>query len=335
MSELARANWTDRTGLEAARRTPTLLGAALWSLIAIYAAARFLQIFPGNVPMVAVIALHVLPPLLFALLHGARIYRLRGALAFIAFFLVIGNILENVSVVTGLPFGHYYFTELMGPKIFQVPIFLGLAYVGMAYLSWVLACVILVSMQSRLSGYRVVLVPALASLIMTSWDLSQDAVWSTYLHLWIWPRGGAYFGVPISNFLGWYLTVYLIYQSFALYLRGRAMPSPPAAVTYWRSPAVLYAISAAGNLLPLIRVDNSVIADPTGTLWKVRDIIGASALVSVFVMGAFVLWAWYAMTRGKVEVRRLAPRESVQTFFAALKGRSSTKTLGFGKGRSM
>ena len=288
MNEL---NWSDGAALATKNRTPDLVGAALWSLVLIYAAARFLQILPGNLPMVWVIAFHVLPPLVFVLLHGAQIYRLRGALTFLVLFLVIGNIFENVSVLTGFPFGHYYFTELMGPKIFQVPILLGIAYVGMAYLSWVLAYVILDGPQFGISDYRVVLVPALASIIMTSWDLSQDAVWSTYLHLWIWPRGGAYFGVPISNFFGWYLTVYLIYQSFALYLRRSTIHRLPAAAKCWRTAVVFYAISAAGNLLPLIRADNSVVADPTGAQWKVRDIVVAGALVSVFVMGSFVLWA--------------------------------------------
>jgi len=42
--------------------------------------------------------------------------------------------LSNLGVRTGFPFGHYSFTNLMGPKLFAVPILLGLAYVGMAYM---------------------------------------------------------------------------------------------------------------------------------------------------------------------------------------------------------
>ena len=292
MSELARPNWSDGAALATAGRKSSLMGPALWLLIAIYAAARLLQIFPGRVPMVGVIALHVLPPLAFALIHGAFLYRLRGALMFITLFLVIGNIFEDLSVLTGFPFGHYYFTDLMGPKLFQVPVFLGLAYVGMAYLSWVLANVIVEQTGSGISGRDLVLVPTLASLILASWDLSQDAVWSTYLHLWIWPRGGVYFGVPLSNFLGWLFTVYVIYQAFALCLRGRAIGSGPFPVNFWRAAIAFYAISAAGNLLPLLRAGNLVVADPSGAQWKVRDIAFASALVSVFVMGSFASWAW-------------------------------------------
>ncbi len=185
-------------------RIPKFLNLVLSSLVLIYSAARLLQL-SGRVPILAVIALHVLAPLAFTLLHGAVRYRIRGIVIFVVWFLLVGNIFENVSVITGFPFGHYYFTDLMGPKLFHVPIFLGLAYVGMAYLSWTLASLILGKGQVSLVGFNVVSVPALASVIVVAWDLSQDPAWSTVLHLWVWPRGGAYFGLPWSNFLGWYL----------------------------------------------------------------------------------------------------------------------------------
>jgi uncharacterized membrane protein len=265
----------------------------LWALLMLYAVARVLQIFPGKVPMLAVIALHVLSPIVFALIHGAMLYRTREILIFFAICLFIGNIFENVGVRTGFPFGHYYFTNLMGPKLFAVPILLGLAYLGMAYLSWTLARVILGNMQSPLRGSRVVTVPLAAAFIMVAWDFSQDPVWSTILHLWIWQQGGPYFGVPVSNFLGWYLTVYVVYQLFALYLRGRQTNPDPLPAPYWHQAVLFYAASAAGNILLIIpQAALSVVSDPTGTKWKVTDITGTCALVSIFTMGAFALLAW-------------------------------------------
>ena len=80
---------------------------ALWALLVLYAFARVLQIFPGEVPLVAVVALHVLAPIVFALIHGAMFYRTRGILIFFAICLVVGNIIENVGVRTGFPFGSY------------------------------------------------------------------------------------------------------------------------------------------------------------------------------------------------------------------------------------
>lgn len=279
---------------------------ALWVLIAFYAAARFLQVFPGRVPMLAVVALHVLPPAVFALIHGAILYRIRGIVTFILLCLVIGNIFENLSIRTGFPFGHYYFTDLMGPKLFLVPVLLGLAYVGMAYLSWTLSSLILGGRGSPLAGSRVVTLPLMASFVMVAWDLSQDPVWSTILHAWIWPQGGAYLGVPVSNFLGWYLAVYVIYQLFALYLRGCALNPSPLPSSYWRLAVLFYAISAAGNLLLVIpRHGLSVVSDPTGVQWKVGSITGTCALVSIFTMGAFALFAWVRLADRDAEARSL------------------------------
>lgn len=261
-------------------------------MIGVYAVARVLQIFLDVVPMSIVLALHILPLLLFALVHGAKLYRLRNSVLFILLFVVVGNCFENVGVATGFPFGHYYFTSAMGPKLFHVPLFLGIAYFGMGYLSWIVAELILNSGRFSMKA-RIFVVPALAALIMTCWDLSQEAIWSTVLHLWIWTKGGAYFGVPWSNFFGWYLTVYVIYVCFACIL---AADSKIVGFRWDRkyswAAITLYALSAAGNLLLLIpHPVIETVADPTGTQWRVKDVTLAGALVSVFVMGSFVCWA--------------------------------------------
>ncbi|HXR16746.1 MAG TPA: carotenoid biosynthesis protein [Terriglobales bacterium] len=129
---------------------------------------------------------------------------------------------------------------------------------------------------------------------------SQDPVWSTILHLWIWRDGGAYFGVPVSNFLGWYLTVYVFYQLFALYLRGRSANPKPLPSSYWKPAVLFYAASAAGNVLLLVpQAGPSVVLDPSGAQWKVSDITGTCAVVSIFTMGAFTLLAWVRLATSR------------------------------------
>jgi uncharacterized membrane protein len=287
-------------------RNQSGISPVLWALVVLYAVARVMQVFPGQVPIFAVVALHVLPPIVFALIHGAMLYRARGILIFFAICLVVGNIFENVGVRTGFPFGHYYFTDRMGPKLFVVPILLGLAYLGMAYLSWTLARLILGNMRSPLARSRIVTLPLVAAFIMVAWDFSQDPVWSTILHLWIWRQGGAYFGVPVSNFLGWYLTVYVFYQLFALYLRDRSTNPDPLPSSYWNLAVLFYAVSAAGNILLVIpRAGLSVVSDPTGAQWRVSDITGACALTSIFTMGAFAVLAWVRLSDQKAEAGKL------------------------------
>jgi putative membrane protein len=281
----------------------------LWALMGLYAAARVLQVFPDKVPILVIVALHVFPPLIFALIHGAMSYRLRGMVVFVVLFLVVGNAIENLGVLTGFPFGRYYFTDVMGPKLFLVPVLLGFAYLGMGYLSWTLGRLILGGTRSSLAGWRIVVLPMLASFIMVAWDLSMDPIWSTIGHCWIWLDGGVYFGVPALNFFGWYLTVYVFYQLFAVYLQARSDDSGPLPIGYWHLAILFYGVSAAGNLLLAIpqRRLVSVVSDPTGTQWNVSSIAQVCALVSIFTMGAFAVLAWVRLSYHDGEAPRRAP----------------------------
>jgi putative membrane protein len=265
-------------------------------ILASYALARILEIVPSTLPRTAIVALDVLSAMAFALLDGARNYRLRGILIFAAICIVVGNLVENLGVTTGFPFGRYYFVNLMGPKLLHVPVLLGLAYIGMAYVSWNVALAILGPAANSASGLELLKAPILASFIMTAWDLAQDPVWATMLHGWIWLDGGLWFGVPVSNYLGWLGTVFVIFLLFTLYLRRR--PQVPAPTPNSRPALLFYALCAACNVLQVLPAPvPAVVQDPTGRAWRVADITGASALVSIFVMGSFAALAWVRMAR--------------------------------------
>jgi len=273
------------------RRLAVFAGVAV--LVSIYEVARLFQLLPGKLPIGGVIGLHVLALLIFALIHGAMFYGLRGILIYFAICVVVGNLFENLSVTTGFPFGRYYFTDAMGPKLFHVPILVGLAYVGMGYLSWTLGRVILRDLRSPLAGARTITLPLVAAFIMVAWDFANDPVWATIDRLWVWQNGGAYFGVPLTNFVGLYFVYYLIHQLFAIYLRGRSPRARPLPAGYWRWAIIFYGLCAAeGAIFVLSKRTSAVVFDATGTPWNTNAITGACALVRIFVMGAFAALAW-------------------------------------------
>lgn len=211
--------------------------------------------------------------------------------------------METLSLRTGVPFGSYYFTGVMGPKLSGLPILLVLAYLGLAYTAWVLSLLI-TGPRKPIRGHRIVTVPLLASFIMLAWDLSMEADWSTVDKAWIWRDGGPYFGVPLSNFSGWYLTALLFFAGFALYCRSRAPLPAPAPRVFWQSAIVLYAICAFGNLLILrLPMAAPVVFDATGKPWITTHILVADALVSIFLMGLIALLAWRGLadTESSVE----------------------------------
>ena len=263
----------------------------LLALLLLFLVGRILQLFAGRVPNLLIVTFHVIPPALFAVVHGARIYGSRGIVIFATLCLGVGALFESVSLRTGFPFGYYRFTDLMGPRLFDLPILLALAYVGMGYLSWILAVVILDCRNEPLSGSKIVLLPLAASFVMTAWDLSMDPVWADIDHAWVWRDGGSYYGVPTSNFFGWFLTVYIFYQLFGLYLRNRM--TIPSRTSHWRLAIVFYAASAAGNLLVVAPLSlGGAFVDAAGKHWAIPDILWASRLVSIFLMLPLSLIAW-------------------------------------------
>lgn len=275
----------------------TTLVYLLWALLILYAGGHMLELRSGGVPTLTIVALQVLSAGLFALVHGSLSYGFRGICTFAGLCVMVGAFFESLSLHTGFPFGHYYFTGVMGPQLFHLPVLLVLAYIGMGYASWVIGLAILgvPAAGARVSRTRFVALPLVSSFLMVAWDLAMDPVWATVGRAWIWQDGGGYFGVPLSNFLGWYLTVFIIYLLFALYLRRRELPSH--ALRDARFPVLFYALTAASNLfhaLPAFRAYRlpALVADGSGHLWRVSDINAACALISLFGMFPFALVAW-------------------------------------------
>jgi putative membrane protein len=275
----------------------------LWTALLVYVQGRICQLYPETISVQLIVFMQVVPPAVLALVHGTILYGVKGMSTFAAFCLGVGAACEILSLHTGFPFGHYYFTSLMGPSLFHVPILLVLAYLGIGYCSWVLSLLILEYRNKPLTGYGVISVPLLASLIMLAWDLSMEAIWSTIDRAWIWRDGGSFYGVPMSNFLGWYFTAFLFYQAFALYCRNSPMKPPPSSRSYWRAAILCYGICAGGNLLIFKQgLFPPAVIDASGKQWSTMDILIACTLISVLAMGPMALLAWHRLKMQEVEL---------------------------------
>jgi uncharacterized membrane protein len=261
--------------------------ALLWVFIALYvamAAARFLhnaqlQRFTPFISVGLLVG--------FALVHGIRRYGWRHLAVFFVLAFVISWGYETSSILTGFPFGHYIYTDKLGPKLWLVPLLIMPAYFSMGYIAWTLGHVLLDRFDDRLAGADVVLVPVLASFVMVMWDLCLDPASSTVTGAWIWRDGGGYFGVPFVNFLGWYLCVFTIYLAFALYLRASSQWSGKADLgerSTWILPALMYAAVMLPRLIEPLASDSIEVTSHDGHVWWSGDIHTASALVALFTM---------------------------------------------------
>ena len=257
----------------------------LWLLIAIYAASTLLPRFIPAFGTLLDIALTVAAAFAFAWIHGSIRYGSRAIIVFLGISFLVSNIMENLSILTGFPFGHYYYTANLGPKLFLVPLLIGPVYFGTGYVVWTLANVILDEADRRRDLPSVVGLPIVAAFIMTSWDVCFDPTLSTVAHDWIWRKGGGYFGVPIVNYLGWYLTVYLYYQLFALYLAKQSGDVRSGqSRTYWYQAAWFVFIIAVGYPAGYLGGRNVPVTDATGATWQTGDIYETAAIVSIYTL---------------------------------------------------
>src|SRR5437660_7385899 len=242
-------------------RNTKLTTTILWTLAGSYGRSLVANISFGlSIPIAVVLLLSVA----FALIHGALRYGWSGIAVFIVISLVVSNILENTSILTGFPFGHYHYTDVLGPKLFLVPVLIGPAYFASGYLAWVLANVLIGDVKREANAFTVLAVPFIASFLMVMWDLTLDPRASNIQHQWIWEQGGGYFGVPLTNYLGWFFTVYVFLQLFALFVRFR--PGSETARTFPRShyaqALVTYAVMGLTPILAfVIGGNNSQVID--------------------------------------------------------------------------
>jgi uncharacterized membrane protein len=259
--------------------------AAFWTVLAIYL-ALVIGFAWNRTPLAEVLAAI---GIFAACAHAVLFYGLRNALALAAICVVVTFAMENIGVTTGWPFGHYHFEiEPNLPHVGAIPPIVGPLWFGMGYFSWVLAEALLGGTQARLSRRsRLVALPIVAAFVMTQWDVVMDPPESTISKIWIWHDGGAHFGVPLSNYLGWLLTSWLFYQAFAIYLSGRRDMSR-FALQHGRTlrlvAILLYLGSGLTHLTPWLIGQSGEVADASGHVWRIHDLREATVVTMLFTM---------------------------------------------------
>lgn len=262
----------------------------IWLLILMFALFNtFKPAMPGTFWVKLLPAVSILSMLGFVMLHGPRQIGWRNVAIFFVIASVVSWCFESLSIATGFPFGHYHYTDKMGPKLGTVPMLIMPAYYAVCYVSWHLALVVLDRYEQRGDPVQTWLVPVLAAFIMVMWDMSMDPARSTLAGSWIWRDGGAYFGVPLANFLGWFLTVWTIFQLYALYLRK---PRGSAGVLgtnadrkqHWLQMTALYAALFLEFLAFAAFPPSGTVTDKAGFTWNVKDMYETLGLVALFSM---------------------------------------------------
>lgn len=227
----------------------------------------------------------------FAVVHGIRRYGWRRLLVFFVITYVVSNVFENLSIFTGFPFGFYHYTG--SPKLFEVPIPIGFIYFGLGYISWITASALLdradetLGAGTRTSRINTVALPLLAGAVMTMFDVGSDSNASTVSHTWIWEQGGGFFGVPYTNYLGWWFVTYVFFQLMALVLR-RTGPVPVSGAETPRShfvaPILIYLSLGLASISNFLVTTDRTVTDESGATWSTAAISETLMTINIFTM---------------------------------------------------
>lgn len=128
----------------------------------------------------------------------------------IAGIALFGFVIEMLGVHTGFPFGAYNYTNVLSPKLFQVPLVMACAWLTL-----------IVYIKGALAKFRLTLwVESLAgALWMSIIDLIIDPVATNPLRYWHWEKAGVYYGIPFTNFAGWFAASALTFYLFRIRLK--------------------------------------------------------------------------------------------------------------------
>jgi putative membrane protein len=105
--------------------------------------------------------------------------------------------IEYVGVHTGIPYGEFHYGVDLGPTVAGVPLGLPVFFIPLVMNAYLL-CLLLLGDRADRPAVR------LGAVVLTvlAMDVVLDPA-AVDLTFWVYPNGGAFYGVPLSNYAGW------------------------------------------------------------------------------------------------------------------------------------
>ena len=189
---------------------------------------------------------------IFAVDHSSQRLGWGRALLLLGLTFTVSLFFESVGVATGWIYGPYHYTDKLGYKFLGlVPLLIPIAWFMLSYPSFIIANR-LIPRGKNIWTWRLS-VAAVGAVIMTAWDLAMDPMMVAGEH-WVWDVPGAYFGIPLQNFWGWWLTIFVTFILFLIL--GRLTPEnlETSDGRFERQAVLLYAIAGLSTVIVNLQI---------------------------------------------------------------------------------
>ncbi len=159
---------------------------------------------------------------------ATQLLGVRNASIFAALGLSLGWFAEQMGSSRGWFFGRYTYTDVLGPRLGDVPWVIPLMWFALCFVGYVLANLILwrQPIPPSISWPKRLLTALLAAMLVTAFDLGADPYFVFVLKAWIMQKtDGGWFGETLQGFAGWMLISFLIVLIAQRLVRAPSLPS--------------------------------------------------------------------------------------------------------------
>ncbi|MFZ5364026.1 MAG: carotenoid biosynthesis protein [Patescibacteria group bacterium] len=198
----------------------------------------------------------------FTLWHAFSKFGIRNAIIFLILVLFVSLGAEFIGANLANNFeGYYQYSDFLGWKFLNIPLLIIFMWTAIIYLSY--------QVSEHITNFRFTKqthflqkfwvsfwCALLTSLIVVAWDFALEPL-AIGMGWWSWLRPGEYFGVPISNFLGWMAISFSVVFLYKIFFERER---PEEANLFDYAPAIGYALICFFTILTAINIDKPLFA---------------------------------------------------------------------------
>lgn len=187
----------------------------------------FSLVFKGNSSLLGVIgSLWMYIAFAFVILHSSVSLGNKKTIIFLSITLLFGLVSELLGTAYGWVYGSYYYP---GNQFFfgLVPLQTPISWAIIIYMSYSITNMFLKGFGCDKTNRNIpiislvgllLILSAVDGLIAMNLDMIMDPLAvAPEIAGWVWIGGGPYFGVPISNFIGWFFVTFITTLIFRFY----------------------------------------------------------------------------------------------------------------------